>query len=541
MDKFLEKISENFAIYSTAIYLLLTFQIIFLILIWITYRGLKSLYTFENLTLIKLKFLFIHGVVWSFFSSIFTLLEINPVSFFYAFTMYTLNSKDKNGFGLVDLTFILTGIFFYLITVYSGLASVFYLIVLVYIVMYGIIYYIDPRWNPKNKLISSYIGVNLVFSNIVSQINYFLFNLPYVEILSFLFLYLGLFSTAFVVLLKHSSDVEKDTQKISAILSQSSSELSNALGILKFFTEKVDKILVLLSDSRSKISSSTYQEIVSQIDATLSSFESKLSIFSKYLEKHVSDLQDKQKRLSNLAESTFKSLEVIKSTSESSNAINSELVSLSKLAIDSEKSVMGVSKAVKSIRELSRNLRDKMTDFEHVSGQFSVLAINIGVESSKVGKQATSFSNLAKQAKSFSESISYNSEEVINLVNDIDQKAEYTEIVLKTLVMSFVEIESGLKKVYTAFSSFYSSLQNITKDFSVFNDNVNDMPLIFTSLIKDLNYLTDLVVDLQGEYKKVYKFFTDLSSEKNTLTEYLSLIDYNLGELKIDVEGFKHD
>ncbi|MGB9621695.1 MAG: methyl-accepting chemotaxis protein [Brevinematia bacterium] len=229
----------------------------------------------------------------------------------------------------------------------------------------------------------------------------------------------------------------------------------------------------------------------------------------------------------------------LKSFSEIQNVlldINIDITNLTKIALDSEKAVTGVSKSVKDLRLVAKNLSEDLKVFSRISDQSEMLSINISVEASKIGKQSSAFSKLAQQAKKFSDTIMSSVGKIRSLIKELDTKAEFSEYTIKTLVMSFVEIETGLKTLSKKISNILLRVQAISDLATKLESNLVEVNRLSVSMPEFANELGKALDDISWNYKKLKKYsddlFISLSATNDSIENIIRTVDITFGYVK---------
>jgi len=160
---------------------------------------------------------------------------------------------------------------------------------------------------------------------------------------------------------------------------------------------------------------------------------------------------------------------------------------------------------------------DKLSLFESISQQSEILSINISVEASKLGKESSSFSKLSRQAKKFSEIISVQISDIKEVIDKVDKSSENSEYLVKTLVMSFVEIESGLKNVSKDISSFLATIQQTYASSSELLKTLEEIGSKSMYLPSFMDEMKKRFKDMEWDFKKIRVNLEEFSKNYNIL------------------------
>lgn len=421
---------------------------------------------------------------------------------------------------------IIVGIVFLAISVIDALSNVslFFFFGVVYVVAYTLFYifYRDYSRDFRRIIgatsIFSLIGLAVISSFIVFDIQYN-YN-SFVPIL----LTISSISSGVIILTSYARDIDKINNDITRVLVEKENLINTFSNRFQSMIQKFESCNSNMELNKDKIDKNNIQNLIKDLYSAISDMGPVIDFIQKVIKEFKSKAEDVSKDIPSLSESLIRDFQEVTSMKQTVLDINTGVMSLVKIALDSEKSVMGVSKSIRDLRNSAKNLSDNLKVFSEISDQSSILSINISIEASKLGSKGISFSKLSQQAKKFSDIISSNVETTKKLIQDLDSKAEFSDYMIKTLVMSFVEIETGLKNVaknasliLERFETFSSIVSSITRKI----EEVSKMMLIVPEFHMEVSRRLD---DIYLNYKKLKKYYDELSVASSTINNSLKNI-----------------
>lgn len=421
---------------------------------------------------------------------------------------------------------IIVGVVFIVVSVIDSLsnAKLFFFFGVVYVLAYTLFYIFYKDYDKDFKRIIgatsmfSLIGVAVISAFIVFDIqhNYSSF-VPILLAVSSL-------SSGIVILTSYARDIDRINNDITKVLVEKEHLINTFSNRFQNMIQKFESCNSNMELHKDKIDKNNIQNLVKDLYSVISDMGPIIDFIQKITKEFKSKADDVSKDIPNLYDSLTRDFHELLSMKQTVSDINTSIMSLVKIALDSEKSVMGVSKSIKELRNSAKNLTDRLKVFSEISDQSSILSINISIEASKLGGKGLSFSKLSQQAKKFSDIISSNVETTKALIQDLDAKAEFSDYMIKTLVMSFIEIETSLKNIAKSasvilgkFETFSSLAGSITKKI----EEVSKMMLIVPEFYMEVSRRLE---DISLSYKKLKKYYDELSISSSIISNSLKNI-----------------
>lgn len=500
----------------------------FLILGVLIQRNVKKLKGVSNILILYTRYSFLVGVF-------FALLSFIPIGFskyliiiWFATVMFLLNFFQKRSTSKFDLLVIfLFSVVGVIDTIFP--INLFFVIGVIYVVIYTIFYLLSDYNNDAKKILIVNSIVVILSSIAVSIILILGIKHEFQKnIITSLSIIISSLSSYMVLVLNFLRDVDEVNNRISVVLLEKESELKQLNFIISSVINKLKTYFSNVEMEVNKIEKNKIQELLKDISLAVSEISPIVDFIQKTTKDYEEKIENILKNLPNLSENLSNDITKLTNVKQSLSDTNTSIMSLVKVALDSEKSVMGVSKSIKELRETARLLTDNLKIFSEISEQSSILSINISVEASKLGSKGTVFSKLSQQAKKFADTISSSIESTKKLIKDLDNKAEFSDYMIKTLVMSFVEIETSLKNVSKNISSilekfevFSATSENIRKEV----ENITKMTFVIPEFSSEINRRVE---DIILNYKKLKKYSEDIISSSVSLENTLKSILENM-------------
>ncbi|MCX8028655.1 MAG: methyl-accepting chemotaxis protein [Brevinematales bacterium] len=444
-----------------------------------------------------------------------------------------LQSANIRKFDIIlVLIFIIVG----LIDTISGINMLFFLGA-IYIALYTIFYSVSSEYRNEFKRIVVTLSIFSTLGVLLVSVVDIMSVRDITSIYTFIVVLILVFSSimSYILILSfYSKEVDNINNDITRVLLEKENKISKMVEKFEVLKERFNTCSADLEISRDKIERAKLDDIVRDISMSIN----EMGPLVEFTQKVILDYKDKINRLfenvPSLSREFTNNLSEINNIKQLIGEINTNIMSLVKLSLDSERSVMGVSKSIKELRASAKNLSENLKVFSDISDQSSILSINISVEASKLGSKGTSFSKLSQQAKKFSDVISTNVNSIKNFIKELDSKAEFSEYMIKTLVMSFIEIETSLKnisKTTTTILERFELILNIAENMSRSLEEVNKMVYIMPEFSSEVNKRLD---DIYLNYKKLKKYYEDIviaisstrSSIKNIIENVSNTISY---------------
>lgn len=471
-------------------------------------RIIKKLKGFSNVILLFIRFSFLSSIIAIPISAI-------PISFskyilvvWFSFTAFLLNILQNRSTSRFDF---LVMLLFSLLGVIDTLSKIeiFFPLTLIYVILYTIYYSVSPLSQEIKKILL----ISSVFTSlgVASITTIFLLNTSVNQQLITAFtIILEILSSYLVVLLDYTKETDIINNDISEVILEKEKEINTLVSKINSINSKLKDCLSTMEVDIDKIEKNKLIELVKDLSSTISEINPIIEFIQKTVKDYNSKIENIVKTLPSLTDNLSRDFSELFSTKQILSETNTNVMTLVKVALDSEKSVMGVAKTIKELRSTAKILTDNLKIFSEISDQSSILSINISVEASKLGSQGSVFSKLSQQAKKFSDTISSSTEFAKRSIKELDSKAEFSEYMIKTLVMSFVEIETNLKvisknvsSVLEKFESFSNLAENIKKEV----EEINKMVFIIPEFSMEVTRRSE---DILLNYKKLRKYSDDI-------------------------------
>lgn len=498
---------------ASLIFQLITFILALPISIFILSR-IRKMKSISNITLIKVRRLTnlsLFVVIISIASSVF---RENIFPIFLPLAAYIINSVERTGIEKFDIIMFVISIIIWLGSIILGI-NIFYSFLAIYTIIYVVIYIYNREYSENVKLII-FTAAFILSGILLGEIG-FLFNLLLLSKVGSIFV---MFSVLFIQLysfLTYAIDTDLANDKMTLSLVEVNRALSNLKKDFQELINNFEQILNSLSEESGKFSSIQFESAIKTILSSISNIEATISIIQNSLSNQSERIEEIAKGIP-IGIDNFRNFtnNLINQKQLLSDA-NTDIMNLTKIALDSEKSVMEVAKAVKDLRNSVKSFVDKLSLFESISQQSEILSINISVEASKLGKESSSFSKLSRQAKKFSEIISVQISDIKDVIDKVDKSSENSEYLVKTLVMSFVEIESGLKSVSKDISSFLATVQQIYASSSELLKTLEEIGSTSMYLPSFMDEMKKRFKDMEWDFKKIRVNLEEFSKNYNIL------------------------
>jgi|GEM_PF-3587554 len=496
-------------------------------------RRMKSI---SNVTLLKVKRLTILSFLVIPLSIGTSIFKVNVSPILLPLMAYIINSIDKSGIEKFDIIMVVLSSLIYIADIVWGI-NIFYVFMAIYVIIYVVIYNYSREEAGENKKLMLFISSFILASILLSEIGLLLNLTPLAEVSSVFMMFLVFFIQIYSIL-EYTISTDEINNKITTSFVESSKLLSKLRGNTKKLLNDAEILLNGVIEETSKFSNVEINESIKNILNSISGIDASILFIQNSLSTNMEKVETISKDLPIGIDNFKNSFSVFLNEKQLLSDVNSNVMNLTKIALDSEKSVMEVSRAVKNLRTSVKNFVEKLSLFETISEQSEILSINISVEASKVGKESAGFSKLSRQAKRFSEIISAQISDIKDVMDKVDKSSENSEYVIKTLVMSFVEIESGLKNVSKDISSFLSIVQQVyasSQDLLKVLGEIGNTSLYLPSFMEEMKKRFQ---DIEWDYKKVkvhaeefsktYNIFKmSLENIRNSIKNLSQLIEQN--------------
>ncbi|MFN4245528.1 MAG: methyl-accepting chemotaxis protein [Brevinematia bacterium] len=443
------------------------------------------------------------------------------------FLYNTLQRMEINKFDILAfVVFVSMGV----IEVISKI-SIFFSVSLVYIILYTTYYVLSSKPTKEAK---KSIVVTSVYSSlgVVGVILLTIFNVPYYNhTIVILAIVLSQLTTKILLIVEYSKETDTINNNIGMVLMDKENKIREILGKMEEVHSKIESCLSSIELEKLKLEKSRVQEFVKEIASNVTELFPIVDFIEKVIKEYQSKTEEVIKKLPGLSEDLNTNFSRILSVKEALSDANVNIMSLVKVALDSEKSVMNVSKSIKELRDVAKTLTNNLVTFKEISDRSSILSINISVEASKLGSKGLALSKISQEAKSFSETIFSNVESIKKLIKDLDSKAEFSEYMVKTLVMSFIEIETTLKNTAKNVSSIiekFEMFSSLANEIERGSDEINKMMLVVPELSMKI---TRRLEDVALNYKKLKKYSGDTLSSIISLENSIKVIIDNINSM----------
>ena len=500
-----------------------------------TVRKLKGL---NNFILLYIKYSFILSILLSPISIIQIDVSKYLIIIWFTVNMFIQNTLQKLKLNKFDL---LSTFVFLFVGVLENISKInlFFPISFVYLITYTVFYTLSSKQTKESKKIVTVISIfSSLSAAIINVLIIFNFSYNY-TIIVFLTIILSQLTNQLLLVSEYSKEIDLINNSIGIILSDKENKIKEFVNKIEEIYSKINNCYNAIEVEKSKIEKNKIQDFVREIMSSTTEISPIVSFIEKIIQEYQKKVEDTIKKLPDLSINLENNFEKLLSSREILSEMNTNVMSLVKVALDSEKSVMNVSKSIKELRNISKNLTNSLEMFNEISKQSSILSINISVEASKLGNKGVTLLKLSQQAKKFSDTISLNVESIKKLIKDIDSKAEFSEYITKTLVMSFIEIETNLKSTARNLSSFIEKIEvlsNLAENIKKESQEINKMILIIPEFSTEITRrLEDIVIS----YKKLKKFSDDTLSAVNYLENSLKIIIENINSIISFIENMK--
>ncbi|MGC8964067.1 MAG: methyl-accepting chemotaxis protein [Brevinematia bacterium] len=453
----------------------------------------------------------------------------------FSFMVFSINYFNRNVINILDLNMIFVFVILIFLDIFFKLNVVLPLS-LAYFVIYSTYYFSSKRYDNVFKKIVLYLAILSSLGVILGGVGV-IFEIHSIMIITSLLL-VAFYSVILYFIVFGSYIITTDSSYNS--LTMSLVELDNNLkeinskisSMMDRFFESVERIKVY----KDKIDKNNLEVFIKEFYNIVNEITPQVSFLNNLVIEKKHNMENVLKSIPFFIEDVKSNL---KSFSEIQNVlldINIDITNLTKIALDSEKAVTGVSKSVKDLRLVAKNLSEDLKVFSRISDQSEMLSINISVEASKIGKQSSAFSKLAQQAKKFSDTIMSSVGKIRSLIKELDTKAEFSEYTIKTLVMSFVEIETGLKTLSKKISNILLRVQAISDLATKLESNLVEVNRLSVSMPEFANELGKALDDISWNYKKLKKYsddlFISLSATNDSIENIIRTVDITFGYVK---------
>lgn len=494
----------------------------------LVFRAMRGLKGFSNVLLLFVKYSLLGGIFVIPLSFLLSSFAGYFLALWFSYTMLLLNVLQRKTIGVFDVLSLVVFLFLGVIESVSGI-NVFFPIVLVYLVLYTI-YYVSPRLNVPDEVKKVVVTTSIVVSIGVGSVSVLaMVNVThYHQVVMALTIVVSLITSYFVLILSYAKSADVASNAISTLLLEKENKLGDILARIVSVTRKLKDSLSLLEVDVGKVERNKILEFIRDLSSSVTEINPIVEFIQKTARAYQARVEEIGKALPVLSDRLFKEFSELLAMKQILLETNTAVMSLVKVALDSEKSVMGVSRSIKDLRNAARSLTDNMKAYSEISEQSSILSINIGVEASKLGSRGAVFLKLSHQAKKFSDTIYSNIETTKRLIKELDSKAEFSEYMVKTLVMSFVEIETNLKSISKSVSTilekfevFSGLVESIRRDI----EEMSKMSLVIPEFSMEISRRGD---DILLNYKKIRKYSEDVLSTASSLEHSLRNIVENV-------------
>ncbi len=236
---------------------------------------------------------------------------------------------------------------------------------------------------------------------------------------------------------------------------------------------------------------------------------------------------------------TASTKEIYKNAFETSATAHEGIKSVGKeiRAISELKNTMGSStKIIEDLNEMSRHVNQFISTISNISRKTELLALNAGIEAARAGDAGRGFSVVATEIRTLSESSKNASEEIGNLIQEIEIRTNNAISAMRTTN----KLEENIKVVYAAGDTFMhivrevKGIEKIVNKLTTMNNESNQDSLLMDKLLVKLEALISEGVNMLsvfrqevGQHTMVYEKF------KSTYSHWQKqLVQLNKGQAK---------
>jgi len=226
-----------------------------------------------------------------------------------------------------------------------------------------------------------------------------------------------------------------------------------------------------------------------QINNTVSSIKSKISILDKNIHDSTKEVATVQKRIESLnniiheqiamiEESTAAVTEMITSIVSITNITNRKKESAGLLVETAKEGGMQLSGTIQIIGEITANvneIRGIAEIIQNISEQTNLLAMNAAIEAAHAGKNGQGFSVVATEIRKLAEASGRNSSIINKVLKEVVEKIESASSSGEDTRIAFENINSEVSGEYASFEEIYSCMNELSSGSQQILQTMNNL------------------------------------------------------------------
>jgi methyl-accepting chemotaxis protein len=272
-------------------------------------------------------------------------------------------------------------------------------------------------------------------------------------------------------------------------------------------------------------------EIISAITAEINNVMTDVADSTSKQALEIENSSDKAESLGNIIENVIEDISLITKSIEIDNKLNSE--GLEKVNILIEKShelnesTTRVNTMIMEVDKSSELIEQIITTIGFIADQTNLLALNASIESARAGEAGKGFAVVADEIRKLAEQTSQSTEQIRNIIDDIQQ---HSSMAVKDMKVNVEHVEEQMISVEKTKEIFNSMFESSSELYDKVKQIKNQNNVMETNKNKIIEYMKEIAVGAESNSASIQQVSAGME-EINAFVDDFRKESYKLDDL----------
>jgi methyl-accepting chemotaxis protein len=318
---------------------------------------------------------------------------------------------------------------------------------------------------------------------------------------------------------KEAIEKSLETAKNEAIVLETLGQMQEAVKHIDHFSDKLNENVGMVKRTSSGVTAASHQmkQALSEQSATINDISQQVGNVREEIEEINNYSLEMRQNSTESSKITFTSQEKVRELKETMNELKSAFRGNLRASENLTKKTMAIGSIIETMEE--------------IANQTNLLALNASIEAARAGEAGKGFAVVANEVKKLAEKSSLSSQQVSDILNEIQQETENNEFSLMNSQKAIQKNEQTSSEVQEAFMNISGNNKETSKRVDEITKKIESLKASFQDIDQHIVNISSVseenaasVQELSGSFATVNQKINNISDEFKDLNELIEIM-----------------